>query len=753
MKKYIILIITICIGIQAESQNINGKVLERISSDKFNPIIGANVYWENTNIGTVTDKNGLYSIQEAPSLPATLLVSFIGYEVSNMELIDEQYIFYLAPNLELEEVNINSRQKSSKFSTIGTLNVETLNTEEFEKAACCNLSESFETNATVDVVYNDAVSGSKKIRMLGLDGIYTQITQENLPLIRGLSSSYGLTFTPGPFVESIQIIKGVGSVINGFESFSGQINLEYFKPDCEESLYYNLYGSLEGKIENNLRLVKKNGKWKSNLFMHYSFHDNEIDNNNDGFLDMPHINNFNFFNRWKYENENIEMQFYARGFMEERTGGTIENRSNPYLVEINNKLIELSSKIGFRMPAKKGKSIGLQTSFRLHDFDATFGANQYNGLQKSAYFNLINQTFIKEEKNILKFGLSFYADEIDQDITKYNLATADSGQVIALWYSQEIYAEKRIDIMPGAFTEYFHRWGELISITTGFRADYYNKTDEIYAIPRVNIKYNPNESTAIRISGGRALRNSNFISDNISLLASNREISFSENMLPEIAWNYGLNLTHCFYLFDREGTFNIDFYRTDFENQIVVDIEDQGILTFANLSDIPNHISFSNAFQIDFAYELFKRFDVKLAYKINNSKTSYLGGPTYDFSSLLETPLLPKNRALINLAYSNKAADWLFDATLNYIGKSRIPRHESIDSEYSDPFSLINCQITKKVNNFDFYIGVENLLSYTQENPILDSYNPSSDKFDASLIWAPVTGGKIYFGLRYKLRN
>ena len=752
MKKYIILIITICIGIQAESQNINGKVLERISSDKFNPIIGANVYWENTNIGTVTDKNGLYSIEEAPSLPATLLVSFIGYEVSNMELIDEQYIFYLAPNLELEEVNVNSRQKSSKFSTIGTLNLETLNTEEFEKAACCNLSESFETNATVDVVYNDAVSGAKKIRMLGLDGIYTQITQENLPLIRGLSSSYGLTFTPGPFVESIQIIKGVGSVINGFESFSGQINLEYFKPDCEESLYYNLYGNLEGKIENNLRLVKKNGKWKSNLFAHYSFNDNEIDNNNDGFLDMPHINNFNFFNRWRYENKNIEMQFYARGFMEERTGGTIENTSNPYLVEINNKLIELSSKTGFRMPAKKGKSIGLQTSFRVHEFDAKFGANQYNGLQKSAYLNLINQTYVKDEKNILKFGLSFYVDEYDQDITEYNLANADTG-IIPLWYSQEIYAEKRKDVMPGAFAEYFHRWGELISITTGFRADYYNKTDEIYAIPRVNIKYNPNESTAIRISGGRALRNSNFISDNISLLASNREISFSENMLPEIAWNYGLNLTHCFYLFDREGTFNIDFYRTDFENQIVVDIEDQGILTFTNLSDIPNHISFSNAFQIDFAYELFKRFDVKLAYKINNSKTSYLGGPTYDFSSLLETPLLPKNRALINLAYSNKATDWLFDATLNYIGKSRIPRHESIDSEYSDPFSLINCQITKKVNNFDFYIGVENLLSYTQENPILDSYNPSSDKFDASLIWAPVMGRKIYFGLRYKLRN
>jgi len=753
MKNVIILLIVVCFNIEATAQNITGKVLEKISDDRVAPIIGANVYWENTTVGTVTDKNGAYSIQEAPSFPATLLISFIGYEVSEKEVLDGEYIFYLESSLELEEVDVKGKQNSSRFSTIGTLNVQTLNTQEFEKAACCNLSESFETNATIDVVYNDAVSGAKKIKMLGLDGVYTQITQENLPLIRGLSSSYGLTFTPGPFVESIQIIKGTGSVVNGFESFSGQINLEYFKPDCSENLYYNLYGNLEGKIENNLRLVKKNGKWKSNFFAHFSYHDTEIDNNNDGFLDMPYINNFNFFNRWKYENANIGLQFYARGFIEERIGGTIENRLNPYLVEINNKQIELLSKTGFRMPQKQGKSVGLQTSFRLHDFDATFGANQYNGLQKSAYLNLINQTYIKEEKNILKFGLSLYADEIDQNITEYNLVTADSGEVIALWYSQEIYSENRTDIMPGIFSEYFHRWGELISITSGFRADYYNKTDKIYAIPRINIKYNPNESTAIRISGGRALRNSNFISDNISLLASNREISFGENLLPEIAWNYGINLTHCFYLNDREGTFNIDFYRTDFENQIVVDIEDQGILTFTNLLDVPNHVSFSNAFQFDLAYELFKRFDIKLAYKINNSKTSYLGGLSHDFSSLLETPLLPKNRALINLAYSNKDTDWLFDATWNYVGESRIPRHELIDAEYSDPFSLINCQVTKKVNNFDFYIGAENLLSYTQENPILDSYNPSSDKFDASLIWAPVMGRKIYFGLRYKLNN
>ena len=737
-------------NIETIAQNITGKVLEKLSNNSVAPIIGANVYWENTTVGTVTDKNGTYSIEEAPSFPATLLVSFIGYEVSEKEVLDGEYIFYLESSLELDEVDVKGKQNSSRFSTIGTLNVQTLNTQELEKAACCNLSESFETNATVDVSYNDGVSGVKKIKMLGLDGIYTQITQENMPLIRGLSSSFGLHYTPGPYIESIQIIKGVGSVVNGFESFTGQINLEYFKPNCSESVYYNLYGSAEGKIENNLRLVKRNGKWKSNLFLHHSYYGANIDNNDDLFLDMPNTNQFNVLNRWKYEDEKIGAQFFVRGFIDEREGGTIDSVAIPYEVEINNRLIEFSSKTGFRMPKKPGKSVGVQTSFRLHEMYAQYGANIYEGLQKSAYINIMGQTFFTEKKDKLYYGLSFYADNFNNDLEKLYFPT---GPVAITLYSEEVYSENRTDIIPGIYSEYNYKWDELIGLNLGMRADYYNGTDLLYGVPRINMKYNPNESTAIRISGGRALRISNFLSDNIFLLASNRNVSIDTNLLPEIAWNYGINLTHCFYLNDREGTFNIDFYRTDFENQIVVDIEDQGILTFTNLSDIPNYSSFSNAIQFDLSYELFNRFDVKLAYKINNSKTSYLGGPTYDFSSLLETPLLPKDRALINLAYSNRDADWLFDATWNYIGKSRIPMHELIDAEYSDPFSLINCQVTKKVNNFDFYIGAENLLSYTQENPILDYNNPNSELFDASLIWAPVMGRKIYFGLRYKLNN
>jgi len=750
MRQLITFLFVIFICFDIHSQNIEGRVLKKDLENKIYPIIGANVYWENTSVGSTTDKDGFFSIQEPPSLPANLLVSFIGYEVVDTEILDDKYIFYMSSNIELEEVSIKAKRKSSNISTISSLNTETLDNKELEKAACCNLSESFETNATVDVAYNDGVSGAKKIRMLGLDGIYTQITQENMPLIRGLSSSFGLSFTPGPYVESIQIIKGTGSVINGFESFTGQINLEYFKPTSPEYFYYNLFGTIEGKIENNIRFTKRNGKWKSNLFFHHSYHDLDIDNNDDGFLDMPHTNQFNILNRWKYKSDEIGAQFYFRGIIENREGGTVENSSINYDVEIDNRLIEFSSKTGIIMPEKDGKSIGLQSSFRIHEMDAKYGDKLYQGIQRSMYLNFVGQTFFNKEIDKFFYGASFYADNFNNKLDRFNQVTEG---IIPLWYSINIYDEKRQDALSGVFSEYTYYLDEILTINAGLRADYYSITEEIYGIPRVNIKYNPSESTAIRLSGGRSLRVSNFLADNISLLASNRDIQISNNLQPEIAWNYGINFTHCFYLNEKEGTVNFDFYRTDFENHVVVSLENDGILSFSNLLDYGQNTSYSNTFQFDLSYSLSDRFDIKMAHKLNDAKTTYPDFNRWDITEIKELPLLPKQRGLLNLTYSNQNENWLFDATLNYVGESRIPAHESINKEYSDPFSLINCQITHKINNFDIYVGGENILDYKQENPILGFDNPQSDSFDASLIWAPIMGRRIYFGLRYKLTN
>ena len=731
MKKIIIIAIVLIASLNTKAQNqIIGKVVEIVKDGSELPIPGANVYWEGTTIGAATQVEGDFSIVEPTAFPATIVVSFVGYQQYTQLIKDNTQLYiYLTPSLELKEVKVKGKVNTTKFSTVNSINMQTLSTGELEKAACCNLSESFSTNATVDVTFTDAVSGAKKIQMLGLDGAYTQITQENMPLIRGISSAYGLSYVPGTWIESIQIIKGSGSVVNGFESFAGQINLEYYKPESAPKLFWNGYTNSEGKLENNLLFAKKSGAWKSNLFTHVSYFDKEVDNNDDKFLDMPKVKQVNMLNRWDYKGDgSYHISLTARGLVEDRLGGTIEDALNPYDVNIHNDLLEFTSKTGAIQPNSPGKSVGLQTSFRRHNQTAIFGENEYKGLQESAYFNLIRQTYIGTTSHKLKYGTSYYADRYTESFSGH-IDTAFTDNV-------------RVDLMTGVFSEYSYKWGESFNLTAGIRADYYNNSEEINYLPRLNMKYNPTEKMAIRFSAGKAFRVANVFVENASFLASNREISVG-NLNPEIAWNYGANITYCFYLFGREGTINADAYRTDFENQIVVDIENQNELSFYNLEGE----SYATSMQLDFAYELFDRFDIKMAYKINDVKSTYLG-------KIKETPLTPKDRALLNFAYATNFDKWIFDVTANYVGESRIPYHQSIEKKYSESFYIYNAQITKKFRKFDVYLGVENVLGYTQENPIIDSENPtsSSSTFDASLIYAPINGRMMYAGFRFKIK-
>ena len=739
MKKIIIIAIVLIATINSKAQeNIKGRVVEHEQDGSETPIPGANVYWEGTTIGVATDEQGYYSIPEPVSYPAIMVVSFVGYQQYSQVIKENgHYHILLSPSVELQEVKVKGKVNTTKFSTVNSINMQTLSTGELEKAACCNLSESFSTNATVDVNFTDAVSGAKKIQMLGLDGAYTQITQENMPLIRGISSSYGLSYVPGTWIESIQIIKGSGSVVNGFESFAGQINLEYYKPESAPKLFWNVYTNSEGKLENNLLFAKKVGAWKSNLFTHISHFDKEIDSkeNPDGFMNMPKVTQFNALNRWEYKDKNYHIGFTVRGLVEDRLGGTMdsikERLSNPYVVDIHNDLLEFTSKTGAIQPNSPGKSAGLQTSFRRHNQTAIFGDNNYKGLQESAYFNLIRQTYIGSTNHKLKYGTSYYADRYTETF---------SGHIDTAFTENE-----RVDLMTGVFSEYSYKWGESFNLTAGIRADYYNNSEEINYLPRLNMKYNPTEKMAIRFSAGKAFRVANVFVENASFLASNREISVG-NLNPEIAWNYGANITYCFYLFGREGTINADAYRTDFENQVVVDIEKQGELSFYNLDGE----SYATSMQLDFAYELFDRFDVKMAYKINDVKSTYSGDDKI-------APLTPKYRALFNMSYATNFDKWVFDVTANYVGESRVPLHEvenqiQVAEYFSDPFYLYNAQVTKKFRKFDVYLGGENLLSEMQENPIIDAENPKSEVFDASLIYAPVMGRLIYAGLRYKIK-
>jgi outer membrane receptor for ferrienterochelin and colicin len=730
-KKIIIIAIVLIANIKLTAQQIKGRVVE-IQDGKEVSLPGANVVWEGTQIGVTSNSEGFYVINQPQSYPATLVVTYVGYQTYKKEIPEwNHYHIVMKSSVDIDEVKVKGKVNTYEISILDPINVQTISTGELEKAACCNLSESFSTNATVDVTFTDAVSGAKQIQMLGLDGVYTQITQENMPLIRGLTSSYGMSYVPGTWIESIQIIKGTGSVVNGFESFTGQINLEYFKPESAPKLFWNAYTNSEGKLENNLQFAKQNGNWRSNLFTHVSYFDKDIDKNDDGFLDAPKLMQINVLNRWVYEgSDKYRISLTARVLNEDRIGGQLPDLENPYKVEIHNDLIEFATKTGLLQLNDPGKSVGLQTSFRKHNQTFNFGnKNDYTGLQESVTLNLIRQTYIGNTNNVIKYGMSYFADRFTEKMngTDYN----------------------RVDLVSGVFSEYSYKKDDYFTLIAGMRADYHNKFGMQY-LPRLNLKYNPTEKTVVRISGGKAFRIANIFVENSNYFASNRNIIVSSDLNPEVAWNYGVNLTHCFYLNGREGTLNFDAYRTDFNNQVVVNIETPGELSFYNLDGE----SYANSMQADFFYELFDNFDVKMAYKINDVHST--------FNRKDKTvPLTPKTRALINMAYATNFDKWKFDVTWNYIGESRIPNHSLIgvqedvnlvDGElFSAPFYLINAQITKKFRKFDWYLGGENLLSYKQENPILSVDNPYSDIFDASLIYAPVMGRILYFGLRYKI--
>lgn len=722
---------------------IKGVVMEANDKGAFSPLPGANVVWLGSNQGVSTDSTGVFSIKH-DGINTRLVISYTGYKSDTISVVDMKEVkIILASKKQLNEVTVISKQRSTYLSGLNPIRTQIMTDRELFKAACCNLSESFETNPSVDVSYNDAVTGSKQIQLLGLSGNYTQLTVENLPGPRGIATPLGLNSIAGPWVESIQLTKGIGSVANGYESIAGQINIELKKPENSEKFYANAYTNDYGKTDFNLNLSQKIGKkWSTGLLLHDDFLTNKkLDFNKDGFRDLPTGNQFSVINRWKYDNgKGFLTQFGIKVLNDRRTGGEVgydpnkdKNTTNKYGLGINTDRYEAFAKIGYVFPEKKYKSIGLQLSAIDHKQDSYFGLAAYNAKQQNFYANLIYQSIIKTTIHKFRTGISFLYDNYNEDFKTINY--------------------KRTETVPGAFFEYTYTPNEKVSVIGGIRGDY-NNLFGFFATPRLHVRYEPIKGTTIRISAGRGQRTANIFAENTSVFVSSRQVNIvnaspgkAYGLNPETAWNKGISIDQKFKAFHRDGLLSVDFFRNDFNNQVVVDLEDPRQVKFYNLQGK----SYSNSFQAELNLEPVKKLDVRLAYRYFDVKTTYS-------DKLLERPLIANNRAFANLAYATSG--WKFDYTISYNGKKRIPDTQSNPAEYqraaySPDFILMNAQISKTVGKkhpMDFYVGSENLTNYFQKNVIIAANQPFSPYFDASLVWGPVTGRMFYAGWRFKIK-
>ena len=721
---------------------LTGKVFEINGSGKKEKLTGVNVYWLETVKGEITNLDGEFSIKKHPN-EKTLIVRYVGLKTDTLYITNESEIeIVLSNNFELREFEVIHRRKSIQISKFQTLKIEGIGKKELAKAACCNLSESFETNPSVDVSFTDAVTGTKQIKMLGLAGANIQITKENMPDIRGFASIYGLTFVPGDWIESIQLIKGSGSVVNGYESITGQINVELKKPEKEEKFHFNLYGNQAGRLEANTNFkFKLNDKWSTGFLLHHSQRAIKSDNNKDGFLDNPLSTNFIGINRWKYANDSTGLQgqvgvegvfMNSIGGQKDFAKGQIMDTLNPWGAQSDIKRIKGWGKLGKVFLDNPGRSIGLQVSATMYEQNSIFGLNNYNAKQNSAYANLIFQDILGTTDNTYKIGASLMADEYIEIVSGTD-------------YS-------RNEITPGIFGEYTYSGLQNFRAVVGLRADYSNLFGA-FVTPRLHLKYDFTENTILRASVGRGQRTANIFSENLAMFATSRKVIVkgdSQSKLPyglnaEVAWNYGVNLTHDFKINKRDAMFSVDLYRTDFQNQIVVDWENPDEISFYNLDGE----SYSNSLQVQFDYELIENLDVRIAYRFYDIKTTF-GDQT------LQKQLTAPNRAFINLGYETKKK-WNFDFTLNWIDKQRIPNTKTNPvafqlAEKSPAYFLGSAQISKKWDKFSVYLGAENLFDFKMDSPILDSQNPFGKNFDSSLVWGPIFGRNIYGGIRYTLK-
>ena len=732
-SKYVLFFSLLCS--QALAQEITGRVMSLDEAGNMEDLPGATVYYQPDKKGGIGGSNGMFSIK-VQQFPGWLVIRSIGFKTDSVWVTKPQFfhVHLRAQDSELSEVKVVASPGGHDVQSIQSREVLTMKT--LAKAACCNLSESFETNASVSVNFSDAVTGAKQISLLGLSGTYVQTQVENVPSIRGLKSTYGLNYIPGTWIRSIDLSKGQSSVVNGYESMTGAINMELAKPDTSEVYFLNAYGNSQGRFEVNQQAAHKfNGKLSTALLTHYSQQATRLDGNADGFMDLPLFQLINVLNRWKYASAHWMVQAGASYLKETRLSGQIgfdEQQSNRYQVYgfgSNTGRFEAFAKIARLFPTKPWKGVGLILSTSQHQNDAYFAFKQYAGREQSLFGNLIYQSMISNTNHTWKAGTSFLYDAYQER------------------YLDSTYA--RTELVPGFFGEYTWIVPNKFTLVLGNRIDFHNLLGTKW-VPRMHAKWDMRPNWIVRASAGKGWRRVNPLAENMGFLANSRYLQVGADVNPlEEAWNYGVSLAHDFTIGNRKANLVFDYFQTDFTHQWMVDTETAHAIRMYSSPGI----SYAKSAQIEFNYSPFPRLEWKTAYRFQDVASDYWG--QNGNLRRLTKPFLNRDRVLVNLAYATKYDIWKFDLTWQWSGARRIPNaytHTADAPAVNAPaFSMVYGQVTRQFKKWEMYLGVENLFNFTQANPIMGALDPFALGFDATMVWGPVAGRMVYTGLRYKI--
>lgn len=740
--KNILFLVGLLIPVIVSAQSISGKV----TNDKNEPLGHANVYWQGTTIVVSTALDGTFKITSRNISDKRLVASYVGHTPDTLKITDQlQVNFVLKETKSLDEVVVTGRRNGVQISDLKPIKTEQITTTELKKAACCDLAGCFETQSSVQPQVTNVITNAKELRILGLSGIYNQVLVDGLPMIRGLSYTYGVSSIPGTLVNSIHISKGANSVVQGYESISGQINVETKDPVHSDKFFLNLYANSYLEKQLNAHYSVKKGKWGNLTAIHAVLPANETDKDNDRFLDLPLLKRYMVFNKWTLGNEHGWGWHSNTGFRylnESRTGGQVnfnpksdKGSTSVYGQTVNISQPEIWSKTGYRFNDRQ--HLVFHSSAYYQDQKSYFGTVKYNAQQINYYANL--QFELNYGKHFLNSGLSFRHQNLKEDISF-------TENALLRTYGGNYHLEENI---PGIFAENtIHLLNGKLTWIAGIRGDYHDRFGKMIT-PRTLLKYDITPTTIVRANIGTGWRTVNLFSENIGLLASSRNIVIIDELLPEEAVNMGMNFTKKFGIDndDFSGYFSSDFYRTRFKNQIFPDYDADPLKVVV---DNFNGRSISNGFQAELSFTVQKFFDLKFGY-------NYLD-VFYEKEGVRQVlPFNPKHKLLGTFGYKSRNNKFLFDLNMHWFGEQRLPDTQTNPEpyrrpDYSQPYSVVNTQVTYNFGKFEVYTGMENLFNYRQKQPIISWQDPFGPYFDTSSAWGPTRGREFYAGIRFRIK-
>ena len=737
--KYSFLFVCVLFPILLTAQTVTGKV---VGGDE-EPLIGANLFWLNTNDGTATDENGLFELKKDNPSSNLLIASYIGYETDTIDISQLTNItIVLKQTNTLSEVTVSGQQDAVIISNIKSIKTEQITQTSLGRAACCDLAGCFGGSTSVHPQTTNVVTNSKELRILGLSGVYNQVLLDGFPLIKGLSYTYGISSIAGTLVDNIFIAKGANSVLQGYESISGQINVTTKNPRNTDKLLVNGYVNSFMEKHFNINYAFKKGDWNSLATFSTVQPANKVDGDSDNFLDLPLLTRYAFTNKWAYRNPNEwgwNSQISLRLVNEERIGGQISfnpiedlGSSETYGQVVELTQPEISVKTGYRWDDIH--NLTLYASAFHQNQNSYFGLTQYDAEQVYAYGKL-QYDYTYKERHTFKTGLSYRYSNLEETID-----FTDDFQLKT--YAGDYQLKEKVF---GAFAENTLYLNDKLTWIVGIRGDDHNQFG-FRLTPRTLVKYAVTPQTVVRANIGTGWRTVNLFSENIGMLVSSRDILITETLAPEKALNYGINLIHKFEKEDLNGYFSLDYYRTDFQNQIFPDYDvDPRKIVLQNFEGT----SVSNGFQAEFMLQFLKRFDWKIGYTLLDVYRNIDGVRQ-------QLPFNAKHNILSTFNFQPLSKKYHFDVNFHWYGQQRLPNTALNPAEFqrpdfSKPYTVVNAQFTYNLKRLELYTGCENIFNFRQNRAILSWDNPFGPYFDTSSVWGPTRGREVYFGVRYRI--